>query len=396
MPEVITNYRLFLASPGDVANERDIIKKVISEFNIQYVRELKSTITLIKWENSTHPAFGSYSQDVINQQIGEYDIFVGILWSRFETPTPNYRSGTEEEFNLAYDRFKSKPNDIRIMIYFNQDGVPINDIDIDQIAKIKSFKQKLVSSGGYYFDFSPNQFEELFRKHIYDVITRWDSHCAVVSPEPKGNIISEQIDSVIDENEELGWLDYLDIISDKFEESASYINMITNELSQLTLDITGKTAELNLVSQSQYGNNVGKQIVSQSAKIINRCCISLEMPIQNWYSLFLDGINAMKKIILFTEEIRILTTTELEESKTQLEVVHTAIETSLEPSIEFLQSIRDLPKISQQRIIAKKNLASRINSFITDMQRSLVDIEELIQYIEDKIEGLENSQEIKQ
>ena len=120
------------------------------------------------------------------------------------------------------------------------------------------------------------------------------------------------------------------------------------------------------------------------------------MPIQNWYSLFLDGINAMKEIILLTEEIGNLTTKELEDSKTQLEIVHTAIETSLEPNNEFLQSIKDLPKISQQIIIAKKNLASKINLFITDMQRSLIDIDEFIQYIENKIEIIESSQEIKQ
>ena len=198
MPEVITNYRLFLASPGDVANERDIVKKVISDFNVQYVRELKSTISLMTWENNTHPAFGNYPQGVISQQIGEYDIFVGVLWSKFGTPTPSYGSGTEEEFNMAYDKFKSNPNEIRIMIYFNQDGVPINDIDVEQIAKIKSFKQKLTPLGGYYFDFSSNNFEEFFRKHIYDVISKWNSHCAVVCSNPLENLIKEEINEEID------------------------------------------------------------------------------------------------------------------------------------------------------------------------------------------------------
>lgn len=395
MPEAITNYRVFLASPGDVANERDIVKKVILEFNDQYVKELKSTITLMTWENSTHPAFGSYPQNVINQQIGEYDIFIGILWSRFGTPTPNSGSGTEEEFNLAYDRFKSNSNDIRIMMYFNQDGVPINDIDIEQIAKIKNFKQKLSPLGGYYFDFSSNNFEDLFRKHIYDVISKWNSQCIVVCPKPMENVINSDLDSEIDENEELGWMDYQDVISNKFQESTSCISMITDELSRFSIEITGKSAELNLANQSQYGNNARKQIVSQSAKIINRCSISLEIPIQNWYSLFIDGISAMKRIILLTEEIGNLTITELEESKAQLELLSTAIETSLEPNIEFLQSIKDLPKVSQQIIIAKKNLASRINSLITDMQRSLIDIDDFIQYIDSKIEGIENLQEIE-
>ncbi len=393
MPEVITNYRLFLASPGDVANEREIVKKIISEFNDQYVRELKSTISLLTWENNTHPAFGNYPQSVISEQIGNYDIFVGILWSRFGTPTPSYGSGTEEEFNNAYDKFNSNPNDIRIMIYFNQDGVPLNDIDIEQITKIKKFKQNISSLGAYYFDFSSNDFEGIFRRHIYDVISKWNSHHLVEIS--KEEVVSQkEFEDKNIENEELGWLDYLDIISNKFEESTSNINMITDELSKFTLEITGKTAELNLANQSHYGNNVSKQIVSQSAKIINRYSISLEMPIQNWYSLFLDGIDAMKNMILLTEEIGNLTVSELEESRTQLEYIHEAIVNSLDPTKEFQQSIKDLPKISQQIIIAKKKLATRINTFITDLQKSLIDIDEFIQYIDNKIEGFENSQEI--
>jgi len=303
MPEIITNYRLFLASPGDVTNERDTVKRAISKFNERYIKELKSTITLLTWENSTHPAFGNYPQNVINQQIGEYDIFVGILWSKFGTQTPNYGSGTEEEFNLAYEKFKLNPNIIKIMIYFNQDGIPTNDIDIEQIGKIKTFKHKLAQLGGYYFDFSSTNFEELFSKHIYDMITSWNNQSTIANPTPLKNTTIEEIYSDIDENEELGWLDYQDVISKKFDESTYYINMITDELTRFSLEITGKTAELNLSTQSQFGNNVGKQIISQSAKIINRCSISLELPTQNWYSLFLDGINAMKKFILLNEEI---------------------------------------------------------------------------------------------
>ena len=37
-------------------------------------------------------------QDVVNRQIGEYDLFVGILWNRMGTPTAVATSGTEEEF----------------------------------------------------------------------------------------------------------------------------------------------------------------------------------------------------------------------------------------------------------------------------------------------------------
>ena len=52
-----------------------------------------------KWEKDVFPAFGEDSQDVINKQIGtDYNIFVGIMWKKFGTPTSRAESGTEEEF----------------------------------------------------------------------------------------------------------------------------------------------------------------------------------------------------------------------------------------------------------------------------------------------------------
>ncbi|MYD31374.1 MAG: DUF4062 domain-containing protein, partial [Nitrospira sp. SB0661_bin_20] len=62
---------------------------------------------VVRWETRTTPGFGKDPQDVINKQISDaYDIFIGIMWTRFGTPTPRAGSGTEEEFLRAYDRYK--------------------------------------------------------------------------------------------------------------------------------------------------------------------------------------------------------------------------------------------------------------------------------------------------
>ena len=45
---------------------------------------------------------GSDPQQIINSQVSdEYDIFIGILWTRFGTPTERAGSGTEEEFSWS-------------------------------------------------------------------------------------------------------------------------------------------------------------------------------------------------------------------------------------------------------------------------------------------------------
>ncbi|WP_462074860.1 hypothetical protein [Nitrospira sp. CMX1] len=57
---------------------------------------------------------------MINDQIGEYDIFIGIMWRRFGTPTGVAGSGTEGEFRIAYKRWQENPQ-IALMFYFCQE-----------------------------------------------------------------------------------------------------------------------------------------------------------------------------------------------------------------------------------------------------------------------------------
>lgn len=76
MPQTISLYKLFLASPSDVKEERLIVENVINDFNDTYAIQLNARIELCSWEKSTYPSTGEYAQDVINSQIGdEYDIF---------------------------------------------------------------------------------------------------------------------------------------------------------------------------------------------------------------------------------------------------------------------------------------------------------------------------------
>ena len=95
--------KCFIASPGDTAEERDRCEKVFSEINrgigFAYDFELQS----LRWENDVHPGIGVDGQDVINRQIeGKYDLFIGIMYTRFGMPTARAESGTEEEFANAY------------------------------------------------------------------------------------------------------------------------------------------------------------------------------------------------------------------------------------------------------------------------------------------------------
>ena len=95
MPQTVTKVILFVASPSDVQQERDSTVEVVAELNKGIGRNLSLFVQRVTWETHCYPAMGR-SQGVINAQIGDYDIFVGIMWKRFGTPTGQAESGTEK------------------------------------------------------------------------------------------------------------------------------------------------------------------------------------------------------------------------------------------------------------------------------------------------------------
>ena len=85
----------------------------------------------MKWETHAYPGISSDAQAVIEKQIGDrYDIFIGLLWVRFGTPTKNAGSGTQQEFEKAYARFQEAPGQIRIMFYFKE--APVSPADLER------------------------------------------------------------------------------------------------------------------------------------------------------------------------------------------------------------------------------------------------------------------------
>lgn len=164
-------YKCFIGSPSDTTQEREICDKVFEEINTSIGDSLGFRIESRKWEKDTFPAFGKDAQDIINKQLGDdYNIFVGIMWKKFGTPTPRAASGTEEEFLNAYEIWKKK-NELNIMFYFNKESIPPDDIEIEQLEKVREFKKTVSSYGGLFHEYNGvDEFETDFKRHIQKVL----------------------------------------------------------------------------------------------------------------------------------------------------------------------------------------------------------------------------------
>lgn len=167
----IPHLQVFLASPGDVSTERDIVNEVAADLNRSVAKSLGFIIDVIRWETHSFPEFGSDGQDILNKQIAvmsDMDLFVGILWNRFGTPTPRAESGTVEEFNaaVAYFRQSGSPH---IMMYFRTQTDPETENVNDQQQKVRTFKASIQGQSLYWDYASPDAFRTL----IYDHMVQW-------------------------------------------------------------------------------------------------------------------------------------------------------------------------------------------------------------------------------
>lgn len=167
--------RIFVASPCDVSEERNCLKRIIQEMNVLLSRILKLRLELVCSDTHVRPGFGSDPQDVINTQIGdEYEIFIGIMWSRFGTPTARDESGTHEEFMRAYNRYKANPSNVHMMLYFRNSDVPMERVNKTQLRKVRSFKSAVGKMGGFYREYNDIlQFEQLVKLHLAEEVQYW-------------------------------------------------------------------------------------------------------------------------------------------------------------------------------------------------------------------------------
>jgi hypothetical protein len=171
----VRTIRVFVASPGDVQRERDSLLGVINEINRALdalVPRAAIRLELVRWETDVFPEMGR-AQGVINKQIGAYDIFVGILWKRFGTPTGKASSGTEEEFQIAYRRWNKHGKPI-ILFYFNNSAIapPRSLEDVEQLRRVVKFRQELALKGLTWEYGSDALFMNTVRPHLTRVIGR--------------------------------------------------------------------------------------------------------------------------------------------------------------------------------------------------------------------------------
>ncbi len=130
-------YRVLIASPSDLEEERQVATNVINEWNAQHASTENVVLIPIKWETHAMPETGERPQSSINKQLVKTsDVVIGMFWHRFGSDTGVAASGTVEEI----DQFVASRR--LAMLYFSNRMVSPSKIDPKQLSQLRDFKEQ--------------------------------------------------------------------------------------------------------------------------------------------------------------------------------------------------------------------------------------------------------------
>lgn len=154
-------YKVFIASPSDVDEEREIIREVLARWNAINSEKYKIVLLPVGWETHSSPEMGKEPQKIINERLLENcDLLIGVFWTRFGTPTDDYDSGTQEEIE---EHIKSKKP---TMLYFSNKPVVMDSVDQDQYEKLQDFKESCKNRGLYEVYSTLDEFSKKLFDHL--------------------------------------------------------------------------------------------------------------------------------------------------------------------------------------------------------------------------------------
>ncbi|SJK83820.1 DUF4062 domain-containing protein [Halomonas elongata] len=383
---------VFVASPSDVEAERGRLEDVIRELNITWSRELGIRLDLVRWETHAYPGFGVDAQDLVNEQIPEdYDLFVGIMWCRYGTPTGRAGSGTVEEFERAKSRYDTDKSSVNLMVYFKDEPIPPSHLDPDQLVKVNAFKNSLGAEGGLYWKFAGiDQFEKLIRLHLTRQVQAFKSQSTLAA---RDEATSNEKEVAAIEYDDAGILDLMEGFQDKFLELTEITKRIAASIEELGAKITERTAEIKDLPRDSKGNadpQEAKRLISMAASDMNHFTarIEAELPLYN------DAMNTGMNLFIKAATRSVDLENDPEDVRSglgALQTLHSKIATSKQTTVEFRESIAGLPRMTTTLNKAKRISVDAIDRLLEELTNSDQLLTESEKVVIDLLDGSGNT-----
>jgi len=394
---------VFVSGPADIEAEKAALRTIVADLSELLEKSHGVALRLIGWPDTVLPGVGVDPQSVINRQIAsEFDIYVGVIGSRFGQRTARAASGTEEEFASALARFKADTTAVRVLFYFKRSAQDPFTLDPDQLRKVREFREGIGAQGVLYKDFNDTaQFSDIIRKHLHHLVVdewkdgRWTAieinQTAVIPAESNKNVQPAEptvlprpsSDTGERDDDELGYLELLEELQRASEAATEILGRITDHTVSIGKNFSKRSQEVNelLVKQQEVerigGRRLKQQFISQAKELVNKAAADLQSYAASM-TTDLPKFKAENRAIFQTFRLSVLLQEELDTSVERLQEERAALvklldvlTTSRGQVIGLQSTIVRMPALTSALKKARKRASASLGEFIAELQFSI-------------------------
>ena len=409
MPTNITLLTIFVSGPSDVDAEKEALRTVVTtEISERLMRTHGVQLRVVGWPNDVRPGVNVDPQAEINRQFGtDFDIYLGILGTRFGTPTGNAGSGTEEEFEQGLKRLRGNSCSLRVLLYFKTGMADPYKLEIDQFQKVKAFRDGLTSRGILYRDFKDTpDFVQMVKNHLVSLVSdEWENgqwlpikgfdensprQVTTTATPPSQDSHAEDetgatdafVDSSDDGDEnDLGLLDYMAGFHEETTATNQTLEQISKNTAHIGEEIHERTAEIDaLQKQHEEGKYVGgsraqQELVANAQRVVDLAAQNLGdfvqamTPSVEEYRTHSRAMFAHLRNALHAHSE--LGNAPDEDSQQALETLISSVKSAQSSTTRFQDSIDSVPALSGKFKRAKKRAATILGKLIAEMSLTM-------------------------
>jgi hypothetical protein len=179
--------KIFVSSPGDVRQERQVTAKVLARLETQFARRVG--VKGYFWEHEPMHAGADFQTQI--PPPAKFDVFIGILWSRLGTRLHSshlrpdgrpYLSGSEFEFETALESYRTSATKTPRLLIYRREETPLIPAEPQEVFEerkrqwdslqrfIEHWFTDLTDGGTFKAAFrryhNTAEFEELLEEHL--------------------------------------------------------------------------------------------------------------------------------------------------------------------------------------------------------------------------------------
>lgn len=385
MSKTIELYSLFVSSTSEMSEERELVSEVVDQINRQRGIKEGFQVRALLWERDVTPDAGIRPQAHINAEIGhEYEIFLGILCSRFGTSTDDFGSGTEEEFNLALQRREENGFLPRIMFYFRDPRTASQEIDAEQLVKVINFKKSIEGNSIYKQYKSIQEFRTYLLDHLASTVDKIRANSNQADNSSASLDYKEVLpleSNLVSELDDLGIMDLEDIAADRFSEFTLLMQRLTASQEMLSDEMNTAAEEINTLNSipgRSPDRKAAKRILGRVALHMDSYTKEVNSASLQLGKLFTEAINATQSAIIISTEDGTADPSDIESLHGQIKNTRDIMFNLKGHITSFRDSVKAMPRMLQIFNRSKRDLSASLDELINFCEASVRQIDSVL------------------